>query len=108
MEEMELSSTPSKSTSRPSLNTTVPSARKACSKSNSVLETRLFERKIPFAVLVAAAAAAVELEVEVEEEEPWKSLDPIGCKPEGKDDGGTGDRGEGCLNNEATVSKCFG
>lgn len=31
------------------------------------------------------------------------SFEPTGCNPEGNEDGGTGDRGDGCRNNEARV-----
>lgn len=66
------------STSRLSLSTTVPSARRACSKSKSVRDAR---RGRP----------------------PLTSLEATGCRPAGNDDGGTGDRGDGCRNKEARV-----
>lgn len=64
-----VSKTPRVSMSRLSLMTTVPSARRACSKSSSVREMRRWR-------LPSRAAT--------------------GCRPAGKDDGGRGDRGDGC------------
>lgn len=77
-EVLEVSSTPRASTSRLSLRTTVPSARRACSKSKSVLDTRRLAS-------------------------PWTSFGPTGWRPAGKDVGSGGDRGDGCRNNEARL-----
>lgn len=70
-------SAPKLSTSGPSLRSTVPPARRACSKSKSVRETRL---------------AA------------WRSLDPTAWRPDGKEEGGAGDRGEGCRKRDARLA----
>lgn len=78
MDVLEVSSTPRVSTSRLSLSTTVPSARRACSKSSSVRETRRCER-------------------------PCASDCRRGCRPPGNEVGGTSERGDGCRNREARV-----
>ena len=71
-------SAPSSSTSGPSLSKTVPPARRACSKSSSVRESR----RPP---------------------DPLTSFDPTGCRPAGNDEGGTVDRGDACLKRDARV-----
>ena len=73
-------SAPSSSTSKPSLRSTVPPARRACSKSKSVRETR-------------------------RPAGPFRSLDATGWRPVGNAEGGTGDRGDGCLKSEARVEE---
>lgn len=70
-------SAPKLSTSGPSLRSTVPSARRACSKSKSVRETRL---------------AA------------WGLLGPTARRPDEKEEGGAGDRGEGCRKRDARLA----
>ena len=77
-EGLDVSSTPRLSMSRLSLMAMVPSARRACSKSKSVLETRRFTS-------------------------PWTSPGLTGRRLAGKDVGGTGDRGDGCRNSGARL-----
>ena len=76
MEALERSA-PKLSTSGPSLRRTVPPARSACSKSRSVRETR---------------------------REAWRLLGPTAWRPDGKADGGAGDRGDGCLKRDARLA----
>ena len=73
-----MSPTPSLSTSRPSRRTTVPPARRACSKSRSVREER-------------------------RPAGPLMSLEATGWRPDGNEEGGTGDRGECCLKKDARM-----
>ena len=73
-------SAPSSSTSKPSLSTTVPPARRACSKSKSVRESR-------------------------RPASPLMSLEATGWRPAGNDEGGTGDRGECCLKRDASLEE---
>lgn len=73
-----VSRTPRVSMSKLSLMTTVPSARKACSKSKSVRETRRCKL-------------------------PLTSFEPTGCSPDGNAEGGAVDRGEGWRNSGARM-----